>query len=443
MITLTPQGLGTAEVEGLASYAQRLAAANGTYPGQIVFRYLTWMDRGLAQRVGAWSERPGRVRVGFNINSFALADVWLRLLQRATGRADLHTLTTRAWDGAFPTREFQTPTQEWCPLCLQQDRYPYYRERWTIRPARFCLRHKRRLQRKCARCDKAPPVLHDRSLVAMCPWCAGDLRIPTAADSALALDQYEYWATREIGEIIAKASDCHREVAWRPASALRLLARSHDKNNANALARFLGISKLTAWYWLRKGTRPSLGSTLRVYYRFRVSLAEHMFSLTPDVLPRPCSFMSQDDLPLRRRRPARQIDWVVVKKALYAETKRPIAQASSFIAVSRRLDIARRTLRAHAPSLCRKISKRHRERQRHERDSRERDLAEAIWAATAEIAGRGQRPKWRDLERAIGRPGLFNSRYARAAMRRAFGISADLHPIQLELGDFDPRPRLR
>jgi hypothetical protein len=433
MNALTPQGLGTAEVEGLASYTQRVAAANGTYPGQIVFRYLTWMDRGLAQRVGAWSARPGRVRVGFNINSFALADVWLRLLQRATGRADLLTLTTRAWDDAFPTREFQTATLEWCPLCLQEDRHPYYRVSWTIRAARVCLRHHRRLQRRCARCDKAPPVLHDRSLVAMCPWCAGDLRIPTATDPALALDQFEYWATREIGEIIAKASDCHREVTWRPASALRLLARSHGMNNASALARFLGISKLTAWYWLRKGTRPALGSALRVYFRFRVSLADHLFSPTPSVLPARHSLVSQDDLPLLRRRPARLIDWVSVKKVLRAEIGRPVGQAPTFIAVAQRLDIARRTLRAHAPALCREISRRHRERLRRERDARERNLAGAIRAAAEEMAGRGQRPKWRDIERAMGRPGLFNSRYARAALRRAFGISAGRHPIQLEL----------
>lgn len=432
MNVIAPQGLGTADVESLSSYVQRLAAANATYPGQLVFRYLAWMDRGLAGRIGMWSDRCGRVRVGFNLNSFGLADVWLCLLQRATGRADLLTLTTRTWDDAFPTREFQTATQEWCPFCLQEDRLPYYRMRWTIRRTRVCLRHQRLLQRRCARCGKAPPVLHDRSLVAMCPWCAGDLRIPLATESDLAPAEFECWATREVGEIIARASDCHRAVTWRPAFALRLLARSQGLNNAGALARFLGISKMTVWYWLTKGTRPALGSVLRVYFRFRVSLADHLFSPTPDVLPARRSLTSQDDLLLRSRRSARQIDWAAVKKLLCAEIERPLEHAQSFIEVSRCLDIARRTLREHAPALCREISRRRRERQRHEREARERDLAEAIRTAAESIARSGLRPKSRDIERVMGRPGLFNSRYARAALRRAFGFSASL-PIQLEL----------
>lgn len=426
MDALEPIGVGSAEVESLSSYVQRLAAAHGTFPGQLVFRYLAWTDRGLAHRMGLWAERPGRVRIGFNINSFSLADVWLRQLQRATGRGDLIAMTTRRWDVAFPTRGFQVSTQAWCPVCLQEDLYPYHRLRWTNRDSRVCLRHQRSLQRRCVRCDRAPPVLHDRSHVTVCPWCAGDLRIPMAAGPAIEPDHFEYWAAREVGEIIARAAEWHREVTWRPAPAFKLMAKSAGIGGVGALARFLGISKLTVWYWLVKGTRPSLGSTLQVYHRFGFSLAGHLFSSVPTILPVRPSALMQGELPLRRCRRSRKFDWAAVEKSLQAEIERPIAEAPTFIAVAKRLGIARRTLREHAPALCREISRRYRQRWRQEAEAREHDLAVAIKATLKMFACRGDLPKWRAIEAAMGRPGLFNSRYARLALMRASQHSGPL-----------------
>ena len=414
MESIEPLAIGTAEGESLSSFVQRLCRQNGGMPGQLVFRQLSWLDKGRRDRVGAWSPRPGRLRIGFNNNCFSLADVWVRVICQLTGRADLPQLTTRGWDHLFPTRGFAHGSLCWCARCLGRATDPYHPLAWMVQPVRVCVGCCTVLQRHCVRCGRKPPVLHDRSHITRCPWCAGDLR---AADESLPIvprDHFDFWAATEVGAIIAAAGQCHRTFRWDPQRAFRAICTEH-RLTPGAFARAIGTGKLTTWCWLNGKTRPSLGSALRVYHRFGLSLIAaligeaHRRGAAPDA--------RQGEIHLRSRRRPRQIDWPAIQRKLNAELGRPISAAPTLLAVSEQLDIARRTLRAHEPVLCRQIASRHRERVRLEAAKRAEVLAAQIRAAVRVFHSQGLAPTWRELGAAMGRPNLFNSAYARQVVR--------------------------
>jgi len=279
-----------------------------------------------------------------------------------------------------------------------------------VQPMRVCLIHGRTLQRQCRRCGKMPAVLHDRSHVIRCPWCAGDLRL---ADESLPLvprDHFDFWAASEIGAIIATASQCQRTINWDPHLAFRAICDAH-RLTPGAFARAIGTGKLTTWCWLQGKARPSLPSALRVYHRFGLSLAAHLTGKQP--LPDGPPSPRQGEIHLRSRRRARAIDWESIRRELFAELQRPISEAPTLLAVSRRLDLARRTLRVHASELCAQIAQRHRQRVRLEADQRAALLSAELRAALKAFRSRRKDPTWRELAAAIGRPNLFNSTYAR------------------------------
>jgi len=412
---LEPIGVGSAEVESLSSYVQRLSWAHGGMPGQLVHRVLRWLDQRDYESVGKWALRPGRLRIGFNNNSFSLADTWIRLIHQVTGRADLPPMTTRDWDHRFPTRGFEASSLGWCALCLKEDAEPYHRLAWMVQPVRVCLKHGRALQRQCRRCGKMPAVLHDRSHTIRCPWCAGDLRL---ADESLPLvprDHFDFWVAAEIGKIVATAGQCHRTISWDPRRAFGRICEAH-RLTPGAFARALGTGKLTTWCWLQGKARPSLPSALRVYHRFGLSLAAH---LAGEPRSNGLTEPRQIEFHLRSRRPARAIDWDAIRRELLAVLRKSISDAPTLLAVSQRLTIARRTLRVHESALCLQIAQRRRLRVRLEADQRAELLSGELRTALIEFRSRGKDPTWRELAAAIGRPKLFNSAYARRILSHA------------------------
>lgn len=65
----------------------------------------------------------------------------------------------------------------YCPLCLCEDEFPYYRRTWCVDLGVVCDRHAVRLVPNCARCGRAwTPLMNGRlSSIGMCPECRADL----------------------------------------------------------------------------------------------------------------------------------------------------------------------------------------------------------------------------------------------------------------------------
>ena len=414
LIPLEPIAVGTADCESLSSYVQRLAAAHGSYPGQLVFRVLTWLSLQRRSEVGTWATHLGKLRLGQNINSFGHADFWVDALRRANSRIDLGHLTTRAWDSLFPTRSFQAQRLAWCPFCLAEDDTPFQRLAWVLDAYRCCIKHRRLLQDRCANCSRPIPVIHDRSRVTLCPWCAADLRYASASKH-VSSDSFEYWRAIQIGEIIRLSIADDKPPRWTAQEAFKRLSTSLELKSESEFARFTNTSKQTVWYWMKGKARPTLISTLQVYHCFGAQLADHIFSVESRLIPL-VHRTTPTVVRTRSERHTRKIDWRRVHRELASESVRPVAEARSLINIASNIGIARRTLRVHQPELCLQISSRWRERRRLEMRARDDSLRLEIAIAIQKLRAVGLRPTQREIEESIGLIGLFNRRFARMVL---------------------------
>jgi hypothetical protein len=417
---LEPIGLGTPEVESLSSYTQRIASAQGILPGQLVFRVMTWLDVGRPEMIGNWAERPRRVRIGHNNNSFTHALVWLRLLQRLTGRADLEQLTTVSWDHNFPARSFQRNHLAWCPGCLGEDAEPYHRLSWMLQPVKGCVRHQVALRSSCPRCHRRLPVVHDRSTVLMCPFCRGNLRLVTGGEPQGVPSEFDLWSAEEVGKIIAASAEWHRPLKWDSATALKTLCKETGFKNAAEFARFLGTSRITCWYWLTGATQPSLPMALRAYHHAGASLAVVLAGRKRGPEPRA---ERQPEMYLRRTWKPVTRDWPKIGRLLEAELTRLPQESLPLTEIARRHGADPRVLRLHFPRLCLKLTARHKKRCRIEAEQRYASLKKRIAAAIAGLAHRGWEISRRSVAQELAQPGLFSKPRARRAYDEAFAVS--------------------
>jgi hypothetical protein len=256
-------------------------------------------------------------------------------------------------------------------------------------------------------------VIHDRSRVLICPWCAGDLRQAPEGAAPIQQDSFDLWVAREAGAIIAHSAGWYEPSIWRPVAALKQLCASRGLNNAAELGHFVGTSKLTAWYWLTGKARPSLPFVFQIYHRFGRSLAQHLVSRNPKQLPEPLKLPSQEEIYLRQERHPQRISWAHVRKRLQAELNRPVRDARTLLAISKALHIERRVLRMHEPVLCRKLSNHYRQRRRDEIAARAKMLRQRMLSATKNLLAASMPITQQNIEKTMRQPGLFNRRYAR------------------------------
>lgn len=426
--SLSPLGLGSPDAESLSSYAQRLAASQSVYPGQLVFRVLTWLDEGRPEMIGSWAKHPRRVRIGHNNNGFSHALVWLRLLQRLTGRADLEQLTTATWDHNFPTRLFQRSELAVCPYCLAEDSEPYHRLAWLLQAVKVCLHHRIALTTACPRCEKAIPTIHDRSMVLVCPWCGGDLRRIRSESNISEPTEYDMWSAKEVGDIIAASSDWFRPLEWNPASALKALRNGAGLRDATAFARFVGTSKSTAWYWFTARVRPTLPLALYTFHRCGVSLASQLKQGRSEQSIPAKAPQSQPEFRLRRVWLRTPRNWVRIRKLLLRESMLPPPETRSMFQVSRAIGVDARTLRLRLPELCREISTRHFSYKKSERIRQRQILRDQMIGAIKELNRASIPANRRNIALALKQPDLFRWRNARATFNQLATESLEQNP---------------
>ncbi len=413
--TPSPIGVGTPACEALSSFVQRTAAINGTFPGQLVHRILGWVQANRADALGSWQHHPRQVYLGRNINAFDLALVWRELLAKIVPGPPLIHLTANQWDFGFPTRGFLHSTLHWCPPCLAGDKYPYHRLAWMLRPVTICVEHGCMLASLCPRCQRAPPVVHERSHPELCPWCAWDLRCVSVV-----VEHLDDRPAIEIGAIIAHFGRTQAFSHWSSHTAIIATGRQLKLKNPAQLAEAAGVSKLTAWYWWTGRAHISLPMALhlsaRLGFSFSAAVVAGEGRLSLKIQP-----SSQTIIHLRSRKAATRIDWVLQRKAIIQFLKLPLAEAPTFKKAAELLAINRRTLRSGLPKLCRAISERYRRRLQAERGRRDRELQRSITKAIALLRSVGRKPEQVAIEQALRRPGLFNRHYARRALISVLG----------------------
>lgn len=416
-----PIGIGTDQVESLSSYVMRLAAWHGTLPGQLLHRYLAHIAAGQPEFSGRWHCNPTPIYLDESMNGFGHGEAWVRVLKEFTGRSDLAALTTCGWDHVFSSRHFRCRSQRRCLPCLAEQKEPYHRLVWTLDSVEHCPLHGCRLVERCPTCERCVPVVHKRSQVLACPWCAGGLLVEAQSSSG---SEDEIWITREAGKLVSQSLEDSSSLRPFAGPSLRRLAKQCGIKTPTSLARIAGVTKVGAWNWWNDENRPCLRHALRLSRVLGVSLSE---AISPDGgATRPIVPLQSCQIPLAlsARRSSRRHDWDQIRSVLQREIENPPEEARPLTEIARDLEIAPRTLRAHLPEICAAISTRNCARRHRVSVERYEALKSSIQTAFEKARTQGRTQRQGSLSSITTHAGLFSRPAARRALAEIRGGKA-------------------
>lgn len=395
-------GLGTSEVESLTSAVRRLAHAEVRGVGEVLRECVIEPYR-IERRQRQPIIQPTRVLESVNGASVTTRVIIDRIA--SAGGPNLERTTLLRRDHGIEFREAFRAQRAWCPACLEADGDEAYdRLTWALRASRSCTRHRVALVDRCAHCGRGHRPWHARANPWSCPHCGGLLatgptaRVTVDGDSSAVRDLI---ALFESGSLTDRARVAAGFDALRSrVGGLRVLATRLDHSLA-------GLSTLC-----RGLTRPHLALMLRA-----LALADESLAMFLGHEPVPMATARRSHVRRAPPTPSMSLehDFRYGLLAAASPSLRELARA-------RRVDVA--TLRRRFPILARQLVRERRAREARRRQSAEVALAQSVRAVFARFTRSGHVPTRRQMEAALGRPGVFRAPAARRAFAEILRESA-------------------
>lgn len=359
LYSLVPIGVGTAFVESLSGYVERLAAAHAVSAGSLIGRELFG--------------RPGGTKpINVGLVSYAINGVgdgakrWTQALETVTSRPDLRYLTLLPFERLLPQPFLFRPVRAWCPPCYQmmaaQGRPVYEPLLWCLKMVEVCSRHHRLLTDKCPHCLRSLRPLTAASRPGFCSrcglWLGGpiDQTVLPAPDAAAT--EYQLWLAESIGELLASAPQINPDrLRDRAREALVAYANAFTEGNRTAVADMAGCGRGVFYSWFKDDQAPRIDTLLRTWYQLKLPVACLVDSTCPGVSPQVQAKRSVEIRTIREAAPKRTAEQIhrALEAALHEEP------APSLNEIARRLGYGTTTRVHNADSdLCRQIVLRHR-----------------------------------------------------------------------------------
>jgi AraC-like DNA-binding protein len=247
------------------------------------------------------------------------------------------------------------------------------------------------------------PMVSFRSLPAHCPHDYGFLG--KAADQApigsVPESSVELWTARQLAETIHHFQ--HRKPSapeYDLAACLRRLAIAHKIKDAAEFGRFLGVSRITAWYWLRGQAKPSLTHVIDLCHRFGVNLIdllEQRVARHGTVYP--------VDVPRIPDNPRNKsaLTEAKIKAVLRANASNP----PSLEALARKLGVYPKLLKKLFPALSRQVMDAYACHHRQHRQEYEARVIQAVRKAAKYLVAEGFLLNRKNLATQMAKPGVF------------------------------------
>lgn len=156
------------EDEVFSSWLVRTAYAHKTHPHTFANQYLD-----------------------FRYNSFFRRDPDLTMTQEAVrelekkcyGKVDIYDLTLKSYTGSLQEQITDVPNSmlgdlKYCPVCLREDKIPYFRKKWHIIFYNVCHHHRCYLYDHCPQCQNKLDIskmYEDEMPYTYCHKCGGEL----------------------------------------------------------------------------------------------------------------------------------------------------------------------------------------------------------------------------------------------------------------------------
>jgi transcriptional regulator with XRE-family HTH domain len=386
---LPPVGIGTGTTESLTSYLIRLAEAHCVPVGTLIAREIAPLVaahshvRSLAQH--NWVHYSHALN-GTGATAQTLVDV----LQRLTGRHDLHLLTLLPWSHVLPPLGLLRRERAWCPACYQEWRengQPVYDPLlWALRVVTSCSRHRQELETRCPACQCSQAALATMAQPGACAHCLH--WFGRAAHSPAPLSPWTCWATEVVATMLAATPTLttppDKEQLREAIDRYAIPAAGED---LAMVAERAHISPSHLWAWRSGCTTPTLPLLLRLCASLGMTPLQ-LLTPTPDAdLPLPAR---QVVPPPKRPRPPRNGDDHATIRQRVATLARPDAiPPPSLRQIAEAVGHTEGTLRRVCPELSADIVERWRTYRHTQRLQRERELTAAIRQAMLQVHAQG------------------------------------------------------
>jgi len=407
---LPAKGIRTSQVESLSGYFARLSRAHYLKPGDLLRREIVWWLRGTPDRSGDWCADTAPLFLAPEMNLPGAAPKWVEVLQMLTKVNHLSLTSFLPWGGLFPSRWFLKSHHAYCPHCYLESEGRYERLLWTLGPVTVCPVHRCRLLEECPECQKKISVVGFRSLPAHCPHdysFLGDAA-HRAPIGSIAKSDTELLTAQMLAEMIQHFQRrSPRAPAYDLAACLRRLTARQKISDAAEFARFLGISRITAWYWLRGQARPSLPHVVNLCLRFGISLVDLLEQKPPSrrnaaSVPE-ASSRTPESSRLKSAPTKTPLQEAKIRQILASLAGNPPSLAN----LASRLGVYPKLLKKHFPELCQQvIAKRLEHHRRYREDYQDRTIF-AIRKAARYLVAEGFPLTHKNLATQMDKPGVF------------------------------------
>lgn len=396
---LRPLGLGTWQVESLTSLVRRLAYGEvRTVPG--LLREIALEPYRSQHRDRHLILQPTRATEAINGTTRATELIVDALTRRKLVAARRTTLVERDIGIAFAPglRRYRA----WCPACLAADAAdPYDRLLWAFEIVERCPVHDISLIDGCLKCSKPHRPWHLRANPWSCPHCDVPLAQPAHSQpETVSSPIVDLLGLLECGRVPRRAEVTNGFV-WLAAS----------RGGLHALSDLLDCSVSGLSTVCSGRTRPQLDLLLRAIAASGDSLGTFLAHTPSSASPhhRRGSARPPPNTPALSR----------LRLQLLAASRLAEPPSLRRFAAGHLVDPA--TLRRHLPRLAAGLVSAHDSYVRTRRSRAESRLAEDVRRCFRALARRGVVSR-RDLETALGKPGILRSPAARQAYRECSRI---------------------
>ncbi len=435
-----PCEVGTIWTESLTSYVNRLGWIHRVSPRGLVAQELVPHLSGehLPPQLTAFYRQPA---MSLNGND-DLAREWSALLERLTGRSDLHLLTLQGWIGDLSSHGHLQEIPAWCSVCYSEWRekhLPIYQPLlWQYQVVTMCPRHKRRLKEQCPHCHKPQSVITaNRFQPGECTQCGAWLGTEAGAQLEQVSDDetvWQRWVIHALEELYV-ASFSAEPLQWEQFFT-GLATCLQEQGAYSRLGRLTGISRSLFYRW---PGRPCASHSSTLSHPYIPSLETILeFCYACDVTPlqimtnqlAPLRDLIQKGTASRAARPRRPAPARINRQkclefiqAILDGREEPL----SIRQLAKRLGCGERALTDHFPQECALITKHAQEDRKQRQKQRLEQACDQVRQVMITLHAQGIYPSHRRL-RPMLPPGLMRMPEANAIWHEVLHeLGLDMH----------------
>jgi len=424
LFNIEPIGIGTGYCESLTSYLVRLSEAHCIKVGILLNRIVgpALMKNYVIQSAIFGGNRfydGAKALNGIDKNSLDLVIA----IETLTLREDLINLTLKKWEQVFTNRALLKDSLNWCPSCLKefdkQYGFKYFPLLWYIKPVQHCLKHHIKLIDVCQHCKRKIPILNRSSVNGICSYCRGDLAVPISQNFKETISKKDRFIVQNISDLIVISENLNykldRDILYKK---ITYVSENYLNRFERILMKDLDIPKTTFNYWLKGNSIPTLENLLNICFSTDISLKDFLFK--EDFKPSIVNIKNSTNSPVKKNQ---KINYLKIEETLksFQAGDEPI----SMEAISRRMEVSKRTLYRNFPDLCKSLAERFLNEQRLKSDNRKKHVQELIDQSVGELLYLGKLPTQKNIERHLSANSLLRESFAKEYLKNLINNLSD------------------